>query len=125
MPPEVSQSGGVIGPIPEAGETVAFFYCNGVNLGFSPFDFMFTFNMNAPGRQGPIAMMAMSPQQARLLSDLLAQKVAEWEETFGRLYQRDELEERLKAFAGARKATDQNPTEPEPPSSRSRSAARK
>lgn len=79
------------GPIP-------FLYTNGMNVTFGPFDFWFSVNMTPPGAgRTPVGQVAMSAQHAKLLSELLTQKVAEYEASFGPLYSREEMEERVRA----------------------------
>jgi len=63
-------------------------YSNNVNLTITPFDFVFTFGENQ-GVQNNILIVdvhtkvTMSPQHAKVLSHVLAENVAKWEQTFG------------------------------------------
>ncbi len=108
-----SRAGGmqVEGPLP-------FLYTNGMNVTFGPFDFWFNVNMTAPGgARAAVGHVAMSPQHAKLLSEVLALKVQEYEAAFGHLFTREEMEAKVQTLnERMRGANDDEPIEPQQPS---------
>ena len=63
-------------------------YSNNVNMTVTPFDFVFKFGENQGMKDNILIVdlhstVTMSPQHAKVFSQLLAENVAKWEQTFG------------------------------------------
>lgn len=73
---------------------VATFYTNSVQVAFGSYDFQLLLSLNGYLGLVPQASIAMSPHHAKVLSEILAVKVREWEEAFGVLPTKTEIEAR-------------------------------
>lgn len=63
-------------------------YSNNVNLTITPFDFVFSFGENQALKDNILIVdlhtkITMSPQHAKVFSQVLAENVAKWEQMFG------------------------------------------
>ena len=93
-------------------------YSNSVNILYGPFDFVFSFRMAALATDNQsVAMLtaasvALSPQHAKVLSELLAEKVREWESFFGPLPSKDAMNDATQRATG-QPATNEIAIEPQ------------
>lgn len=104
------------------------YYVNSVNVAVGPFDFILTLNQVAEVSSERVvyervARIIFSPQHAKVLAEVLAGRVAQFEGTFGELPSREAMDtmpaaaiERVTGSEGAEAATESDaPSEPEQP----------
>ena len=76
------------------------YYSNGVQLNMQLFDIAFKFITQIPGGEQESINILMSPQHAKVFSNILAQHIAAYEETFGKIPERP-TEEKIKELTKA------------------------
>lgn len=111
-------------------EGIPTYYVNSVNLLVGTYDLTLTLRQvqdvtdEGVVSYSTLARVVMSPQHAKVLADLLSDRVAQYERTFGSLHTREQIDalvaESPEGFtdhpeAGEATAEDDSPSEPEPP----------
>ena len=59
------------------------YYADQLQIGTSPWGFMFQFGLLSPGGPRPVCTVRMSPQHAKVMALLLKRLIAEWEGNMG------------------------------------------
>lgn len=58
-------------------------YCNSIQIASSPYDFAISLNLNKPSETEALVEVVMSPEHAKVFSQMLVHNVREYEQTFG------------------------------------------
>lgn len=71
-------------------------YCNGVQILMGTYDFTIIINRNSANQSTKLGEIKMSPEHAKVFSNILAQHVEKYEEVFGKIPDMDQ--DRLKTL---------------------------
>ncbi len=74
-----------INKIEQEGMEIPEIYTNSVKTGISIYEIMLQLGLESDGKVKPICNVRMSPQHAKMLSEVLSRSVAEYEKKIGKI----------------------------------------